>query len=566
MLNAQISSLINKKTIRNIIFFRKLSSKCETFRLQKISFILFLFLCVCLKAQQHNYWLIDVQTQKKTLVKDSTAATKFLDSLSQNNYYLTELKNVKKDGNQTQIYFDKGKNFNEALVKIDDEIANNANLEKQFFTKNLDSLKKFINEKYRNQGFTFNRVKSKFLSMENEIPQVEITVNKGNPRKIDAFVVKGYEKVPKRFIQNIEKEFKGKKYDDQNLVRINQSLQNHPFVLLEKPPQTLFTKDSTQVFLFLQKKKSNTFDGIIGFGNDNSDKFTFNGSLNVNFKNMFNGFETVNIFWQRNPDKGQTFDLKTDIPYLFKSNVGLNANVNIYRQDSTFANVKFLPSLYLHLSNRQKLGLRGTFETSVVMDSLYVQAKDYSKKGIGLWYDFTEPSEIELFLYKTRIRAEADYFFTNYSKENIKVSQNNFYFLGERNFYISGNNYLNLKAETALISSKNELVTNELLRFGGWNSFRGFNENALLADFYYYGSAEYRYLVGNQAFFDIFGQYGQLNNKNLSLKPKLYSFGMGFNFFLPIGLMTFQISNGNEFGNPVKFSDTKIHWGILSRF
>ncbi|MCQ4036261.1 hypothetical protein NOV28_10760 [Kaistella montana] len=549
-----------------IIIFRKLSSKCETFQLQKISFIIFLFCCVFLKAQQHEFWLIDIQTEKRTLVKDSIEATKFLDSLSQNYYYLTELKNVKKEGNKTEIYFNKGKNFNEALVKIDDEIAKNTKLEKHFFTKNLDSLKKIINENYRNQGFTFNRVKSKFLRMENEIPEVEITVNKGNPRIIDGFIVKGYEKVPKRFIKNIEKEFQEKKYDDQNLLKINQSLQNHPFVILEKPPQTLFTKDSTQVFLFLQKKKSNTFDGIIGFGNDNSEKFTFNGSLNVNFKNMFNGFETVNIFWQRNPDKGQTFDLKTDIPYLFKSNIGTNINVNIYRQDSTFANVKFLPSLYLHLSNRQKLGLRGTFVTSVVMDSLYVQAKDFSKKGIGVWYDFTEPSEVELFLYKTRIRAEADYFFTNYSKENSNKSQNNLYFLGERNFYISGNNYLNLKAETALINSKNDLVNNELLRFGGWNSFRGFNENSLLADFYYYGSAEYRYLVGNQAFFDIFAQYGQLNNKNLSLKPKLYSFGIGFNFFLPIGLMTFQISNGNEFGNPVKFSDTKIHWGILSRF
>jgi hypothetical protein len=72
--------------------------------------------------------------------------------------------------------------------------------------------------------------------------------------------------------------------------------------------------------------------------------------------------------------------------------------------------------------------------------------------------------------------------------------------------------------------------------------------------------------VSNQAFFDVFLQYGQLNNKVANLKPKLYSFGLGFNFFLPIGLMSFQISNGNEFGNEIKFGDTKIHWGVLTRF
>lgn len=543
-----------------------MSSNSVPSSLKLVFHIFLIFFCVSLQAQEKEFWLINIQTDEKTLVKDSVSAVKFLDSLTQNNYYLTELRNVKKEANRTEIYFDTGKNFNEANVKLTEEIAKNLNLKQEFFTKNLDSLKKEINASYRARGFTFNRVKSKFLGMQQHIPHIEISVVSGEQRKINSFVIKGYGKVPKRFVKNLEKDFQGKIYADENLIRINQSLQNHPFISLEKPAQTLFTKDSTQVFLFLQKRKSNSFDGIIGFGNDKTEKFTFNGSLNMNFRNMFNSFETVNIFWQRNPDKGQIFDLKSDIPYLFKSNLGLDLNVNIYRQDSTFANVKFLPSLYLHLSNRQRLGLRGTFETSSVMDSLYIQGKDFGKKGIGVWYDFTEPSEIELFMHKTKIRASADYISTLYSKDNTQISQNNFFFYGERNFYISGNHYLNLRAETALINAKNELVANELLRFGGWNSFRGFNENALFADFYYFGTAEYRFLAGNQAFFDVFGQYGELNNKSLSLKPKLYSFGLGFNFFLPIGLMSFQISNGNEFGNPVKFGDTKIHWGILSKF
>ena len=543
-----------------------MSYNSETFYLKIIPLIFLFFLCAFINAQKKEFWLIDVQTNKKTLAIDSLAATKFLDSLSQNNYFLTELENVKKEGDKTKIFFNKGKNYNEAQVFIPAEIATTSKLKTDFFTKNLDSLKKEINNKYRNQGFAFNRVKSQFIGIKNDIPQVEISVIKGDQRKIDSFVIKGYEKVPKRFVQNLEKNYQGKIYDDKNLISLNQSLQNHPFIALDKPPQTLFTKDSTQVFLFLSKKKSNSFDGIIGFGNDKEEKFSFNGSLNVNFRNMFNSFETVNIFWQRNPDKGQTFDLQTDIPYLFKSNIGTNINVNIYRQDSTFATVKFLPSVYLHLTNRQKLGLRGRFETSTVTDSLYIQGKDFGKKGIGVWYEFTEASDVELFLHKTRIRAEADYISTNYPNEDLSVIQNNFFLAAERNFHIKGNNYLNLRAETSLMNSKNDLATNELLRFGGWNSFRGFNENALLADFYYYGTAEYRYLVGNQAFFDVFGQYGQINNKNLGLKPKLYSLGLGFNFFLPIGLMSFQISNGNEFGNPIKFGDTKIHWGILSRF
>ena len=95
---------------------------------------------------------------------------------------------------------------------------------------------------------------------------------------------------------------------------------------------------------------------------------------------------------------------------------------------------------------------------------------------------------------------------------------------------------------------------------------RGFNEQSLISDFYAFAGAEYRYLVNDQAFFDLFAQYGQMSNKALGITPKLYSVGSGFNFFLPVGLMSFQISNGNEFGNPFKFNEIKIHWGILSRF
>src|SRR5690606_18614964 len=189
----------------------------------------------------------------------------------------------------------------------------------------------------------------------------------------DRIVVKGYEKLARRSARNLEKEFKNRQYDDKNLIAINQSLQNHPFVTLERPPQTLFTRDSTQVFLFLQKRKVNSFDGMVGFGNDKTDKFTFNGTLNLQFRTIFNNFENVSLYWQRNPDKGQTFDLKADIPYLFQSNVGTSVNMNIFRQDSTFANVKMIPALYYNVSTRQKIGLRGTFETSSVLDSLYTQ-------------------------------------------------------------------------------------------------------------------------------------------------------------------------------------------------
>jgi hypothetical protein len=77
-------------------------------------------------------------------------------------------------------------------------------------------------------------VKTQFLGFENDVPKVEISVFKGDKRVINGFVLQGFTKVPKRFVKNLEKEFVGKTYDDENLLKINSRLENHPFLMLEK--------------------------------------------------------------------------------------------------------------------------------------------------------------------------------------------------------------------------------------------------------------------------------------------------------------------------------------------
>lgn len=529
--------------------------------------LFFVFSFGLLVAQQEKkIVLIDVQTKQEFNKKDSLSAVKFLDSLAENNYYFTKVEKVESVKNSIKIYFDKGINFNKANVKLSKEISEEMNKPQEFFVQNLDSLRQEINKKYTEKGFVFNRLKTKYIGTKNKIPNVEISVLKGEIRKVDGFVLRGYQRVPKRFIRNMEREFLGKNYNENIISNIYQNLKNHNFVALEKPPQTLFTKDSTQVFLFLQKKKANVFDGIIGFGNDTSDKFAFNGTLNLMFQNIFNGFESLHLYWQKGADKGQNFDFKMRIPYIFKSNIGTDIQLNIYRQDTDFANVKAQPSVFYNLSEKQKLGLRGNIEVSSVLDKNSTLAKDFSRKGIGFWYEYSKPSDIELFANDLKIKAEADYLITFYDNENINASSTRFLGYGEKNFQLVGNHYLNTKIKLAIFETKTKISVNELFRIGGWNSLRGFNENSILANFYAYGGAEYRYLVGQSAFFDIFGQYAQIKNPTANISAKLYSLGLGFNFLLPIGQMSFQIANGSQIGEPFKFRDTKIHWGIVSRF
>ncbi|MDO4225392.1 MAG: hypothetical protein Q4C75_05820, partial [Bergeyella zoohelcum] len=323
---------------------------------------------------------------------------------------------VEKKDNKINIFYDKGQDFNQGFVKISDTLSKELKYDKIFFTKNIDSIKKSINQYFIDKGFAFSRVKTKYAGNRELFPIMELSIIKENKRKIDNFVLKGYEKVPKRFIKNLEKQFLGQDYNAKTLLSIHQALKNHQFIGLEKTPQTLFTKDFTSVFLFTQKKKANYFDGIVGFGNDRTEKLSFNGTLNLQFRNIFNAFESISFYWQRNADKGQTFDLEVDIPYVMKSNLGIDMKINIFRQDSSFANAKILPSVYYHIHNSQKIGLRGTLETSSVINQLYASGKDYNKQGLGFWYEYSLPTDIELFIDKIKLRAEADWFSVKYAE------------------------------------------------------------------------------------------------------------------------------------------------------
>ncbi|WP_435523983.1 hypothetical protein [Chryseobacterium indoltheticum] len=91
--------------------------------------------CVFVQAQKKHYFLIDTETKVKKKVKDSLSAVKFLDSLAQNNYFFTELKDVKIKGDSTEIFYDKGKNFNETYVNLSDSIVDRFKLEKEFSPK-----------------------------------------------------------------------------------------------------------------------------------------------------------------------------------------------------------------------------------------------------------------------------------------------------------------------------------------------------------------------------------------------------------------------------------------------
>ncbi len=60
------------------------------------------------------------------------------------------------------------------------------------------------------------------------------------------------------------------------------------------------------------------------------------------------------------------------------------------------------------------------------------------------------------------------------------------------NFEINDKNFININSQNFYLNSKN-YISNELFRFGGMNSIRGFLENSLQSNFNFLILTEYRY-------------------------------------------------------------------------
>ena len=105
--------------------------------MRKVYFLFFIVFLSLTNAQERKFVLIDQQNERSYIRKDSLSAVKFLDSLTQENYYYTRVTEVKKEENVTQIFFDKGRNFNEAKVQISDSLSKEILTETVFLTKNL---------------------------------------------------------------------------------------------------------------------------------------------------------------------------------------------------------------------------------------------------------------------------------------------------------------------------------------------------------------------------------------------------------------------------------------------
>jgi len=118
------------------------------------------------------------------------------------------------------------------------------------------------------------------------------------------------------------------------------------------------------------------------------------------------------------------------------------------------------------------------------------------------------------------------------------------------------------------IVNKNNLFYNDLYRLGGLKTIRGFNENFFYASSYVLGNFEYRLFTDPTSYLFLFVDQAWMRNV---LSPTIpydtpTGFGLGASFTTPAGIFNFAYGLGNSRGQPVNVNQSKISFGVVSRF
>ena len=556
-------------------------------RLKKLFLLIFLFLVGGKTAAQNLYLKISGSNDTETKIIDSIGYEKkhkSIKSLYGENTLLTEKLNKKgyldckiietnkpndsvfayKYQLENRIKYARiyiGINFQEFIPK--NYTVKNDSVFLPF--EEIEFLLNTVTRQLENKGYAMVKAKLSSIEKQPNFITASLSVNKEIKRSINNIVINGYPKFPKGYKKNILRLYKNKTFNQKSLEKIYTDFEKYRFVKQQKYPEILFTKDSTQIYVYLEKAKPNTFDGYLGFTNDENEKLVVSGYLDLTLNNILNSGEKIALYWKSDGQDQKTFNLSLELPYLFKSPFGMKADLNIFKQDSTFQNTRTNLEIgyYFNYNTRIYLGYQST-ESSDIQNINSSTINDFESAFLTSSLEFTNFSNTDfLFPEKTNINLKI-----GSGNRNANSGNDNQFFvslLAKHNFYLNPKNIIQVKTQNFYLKS-NRYITNELYRFGGINSVRGFNENSLQANTITTLQTEYRYIATTNLYVHTILDYGYFNDTTTNTEENLLGLGFGFGLLTKNGLFNIIYANGSTKNQDAKLSNSIVHISFKANF
>ncbi|ASS49948.1 MAG: hypothetical protein A3D31_10250 [Candidatus Fluviicola riflensis] len=424
-----------------------------------------------------------------------------------------------------------------------------------------------------NNGYPFAKVGLNSLEIEeNHIKTTLIVERNAEVRWVKIHIIGEKINISERFIANYLHLEVGELFSQEVVNLVPLRLKQIIYLSETKPAELLFTEEGAELYLYLKSKPVSLFNGTVGLQQDPV-KLTYQltGDLRLKLQNTLKRGELFDLNWRSIQPGSPQLKIAMSYPYLFNTPFGIDGQFQLFKRDTTFLELKSTIGVnyFLSAGNTLKAFYRNGSSTllgSTAGSGVFGSVKS-NQYGLSLTHQTLDylPNPQRGLIWIVEGTAGQ----RTVTKDSIVTKS--LLFGGK----LQLETYLSLaKRHVVKLASVSEtfftdnIQQNELMRFGGNLSQRGFLEDELLSTTRTTATVEYRFILDRNSFlFAFFDQSWYERNLSTSyLNDHPLGFGAGISFGTNIGIFSLTYALGQQQNNPILLRDSKIHFGYVAYF
>ena len=529
---------------------------------------------------------VNSRYMKPKQLKNSEELRNFLRNyrlnLIDDGFFLVSTKITKQDQYSANISVDFDKKFERIQLKINSEQKRifkkagiTSKINRDFIALRPSELKQLLSKIlnfYLNNGYPFAEVGFQNGELEDDQLTCELEIKTGELFRWKAINLKGNVDISLRSLQTITGVIIDEPFSEEILSLVDKRLEQSIYFKKSKASELLFTEEGVELFVYLESQKVSSIQGAVGLQpNPVTQRVGLTGDIQVKLLNAFNKGENLDLNWRSIQPQTQALNLKLVYPYLFQTPFGIDARFNLFKRDSSFLDVKTNLGIQYQLTDGSILKAFYQLSSSDLLygasNSIFSKLSKVRSNSYGLSFfrrklDYIpNPMKGNSLLVEVAVGSRKTILD---SVRNSLMGRINLQY--QQYFQLYGRNVLKLAANFESYYAP-EIYQNELYRFGGINSFRGFNEEELFASTKLITTLEYRFIVDRNSNAFLFYDQAFYENTALNyLKDNPFGVGAGFSFGTKLGIFTISYALGKQLSNNLDFRSGKIHFGYTAYF
>lgn len=567
-------------------------------------------------GQSSGSGYIQKNTRYESFHPDSSALQKELNALllrcNELSFLNASYDSIRTHGDSVVAFLRPGNSYKWVTLRkgnVPQDIISSAGFRvEQFAGKTLDPIQyskrtERILAFLENNGYPFASIRLDSLEADSSTLSAALNLRLNEYITFDTMDIAGDARIKKKYLYKYLGIHPDAAYNEELIRAANSRVSQLPFLKVNQPTAVYFYKDKAMPLLNIDNRKASSIDGVVGFApatqaGANSSRLLITGEANLKLQNLFESGKSFDLNYRSFLGNSQDLRIKFVYPYVFNSNIALDYDLNLLKQDTTFLDVRnefgfqyrFVGSDYLKVFYSIQSTALITIDTNSIKQTRTLPAAsditnssygvggkitrlDYylnPRKGYAL--ELTGGIGVKKIIRNPTIDAITfqDINGKSYSVyDSLQLTSVQYRFQGSAEWFIPLLNRATIRLQTngGHIVAQN-LFVNELFRIGGIRTLKGFDEQAIFASTYVIGNLEWRYLLQQNSNVLLFWNAAYYRNavRNPVLSDKPFGFGAGFNFESAAGVFSIFYAIGKEFENPIDFNKAKVHFGYVNYF